>query len=69
MSQKLISQKLSENKSNATVENTTIQDNDEDNTLCDYCGNRIESCMCACPYCGEKDACECCLYDAVTGGG
>lgn len=36
--------------------------------LCDNCGNPIESCMCVCPYCGKKDACECCLYDAATGG-
>ncbi|WP_337863770.1 hypothetical protein [Nitrososphaera sp.] len=36
--------------------------------MCDNCGNPIESCMCVCPYCGKKDACECCLHDAVTGG-
>ena len=35
---------------------------------CDLCGNPIEACMCVCPYCGERDACECCLYDAATGG-
>jgi len=40
-----------------------------DGTLCEYCGNSMEACMCACPYCGELDNCECCLYDAVTGGG
>lgn len=40
-----------------------------DGTLCEYCGNSMEACMCACPYCGELDSCECCLYDAVTGGG
>jgi len=41
----------------------------EDGTSCDNCGNPLEACMCACPYCGEREACECCLYDAVTGGG
>ena len=40
----------------------------EEVAMCDNCGNQIESCMCVCPYCGKKDACECCLYDAVTGG-
>jgi hypothetical protein len=39
-----------------------------DGVNCDYCGNQIESCMCECPYCGEVDACECCLFDAATGG-
>ena len=41
----------------------------EDGTTCDKCGNPLEACMCTCPYCGERDACECCLYDAATGGG
>jgi hypothetical protein len=36
---------------------------------CEYCGNHIEICMCVCPYCGERDSCECCLHDAATGGG
>lgn len=35
---------------------------------CEICGNPIDGCMCACPYCGETDACECCLFDAATGG-
>jgi hypothetical protein len=41
----------------------------EETLSCELCGNPIEACMCVCPYCGERDACECCLYDAVTGGG
>ncbi|MDW0281592.1 MAG: hypothetical protein QN720_03745 [Nitrososphaeraceae archaeon] len=41
----------------------------EDALLCDLCGNPIAACMCVCPYCGERDACECCLFDAATGGG
>ncbi|MDQ4016977.1 MAG: hypothetical protein M3129_00355 [Thermoproteota archaeon] len=36
---------------------------------CENCGNPIDACMCVCPYCGQKDSCECCLYDAATGGG
>jgi sarcosine oxidase delta subunit len=24
--------------------------------------------MCVCPYCGERDKCECALFDAATGG-
>lgn len=35
---------------------------------CEYCGNHIDACMCECPYCGEIDRCECCLFDAATGG-
>ncbi|MGD1839264.1 MAG: hypothetical protein ACPKPY_14545 [Nitrososphaeraceae archaeon] len=41
----------------------------DDENLCDSCGNSIEMCMCVCPYCGEGNACECCLHDAATGGG
>ncbi len=37
--------------------------------FCDLCGNPIESCSCVCPYCGERDGCTCCLFDAATGGG
>ena len=44
-----------------------IESNNEN--MCDYCGNRIEMCNCACPYCGETNSCECCLFDAATGGG
>jgi hypothetical protein len=44
-------------------------DSKDDGTNCDYCGNPLEACMCVCPYCGELNGCECCLYDAVTGGG
>jgi hypothetical protein len=40
----------------------------EEVVMCDNCGNPLESCMCVCPYCGKKDACECCLLDAATGG-
>ncbi|HZD82511.1 MAG TPA: hypothetical protein VE076_06515 [Nitrososphaeraceae archaeon] len=46
-----------------------IRNSSGEGTSCDYCGNPIEACMCACPYCGETNACECCLYDAATGGG
>jgi hypothetical protein len=45
------------------------QASNDDGTSCDYCGNPMEACMCVCPYCGELNGCECCLYDAVTGGG
>ena len=26
---------------------------------CENCGNHIDACMCVCPYCGQKDSCEC----------
>jgi hypothetical protein len=42
-------------------------DNDE-TIICDYCGIILEACMCVCPYCGNRDKCECCILDATTGG-
>lgn len=50
------------------VGNSTEADADAIVVNCDHCGNRLEECMCACPYCGEVDGCECCLFDAATGG-
>jgi hypothetical protein len=50
-------------------DNIKQQDYNNDGTRCDYCGNSLEACMCVCPYCGELNGCECCLFDAVTGGG
>ncbi|MEM4284869.1 MAG: hypothetical protein QXS98_00650 [Candidatus Nitrosocaldus sp.] len=47
--------------------------NDEEDEVemvfCDICGNAIEACSCVCPYCGEREGCRCCLFDATTGGG
>jgi len=47
--------------------------NDEDFTICDDCKNPIENCTCVCPFCGERDKCECGLKlssddSAATGG-
>ncbi|MEM0364086.1 MAG: hypothetical protein QW450_03775 [Candidatus Nitrosocaldus sp.] len=45
-------------------------DSDEvEMVFCDICGNAIEACSCVCPYCGEREGCRCCLFDATTGGG
>jgi hypothetical protein len=44
------------------------QNNQEIDITCDYCGNILEACMCVCPYCGDRDKCECCILDAATGG-
>jgi hypothetical protein len=44
-------------------------DSVDDGITCDICGIPIDACTCSCPYCGERDSCECCLYDAATGGG
>lgn len=38
-------------------------------TVCTYCSNELEICECVCNFCGERDMCECVLFDAVTGGG
>ncbi|AFS82239.1 hypothetical protein NSED_02145 [Candidatus Nitrosopumilus sediminis] len=40
----------------------------EEFAICVECGNSIEKCVCVCPYCGERDKCECALFDAATGG-
>jgi len=40
----------------------------EDVVMCETCGNQLEACVCVCPYCGNKEACECCILDAATGG-
>jgi hypothetical protein len=41
---------------------------DEEFAICVECGNAIEKCVCVCPYCGERDKCECALFEAATGG-
>ena len=41
---------------------------DEEFALCVECRNALEMCACVCPYCGERDKCECALFDAATGG-
>ena len=44
------------------------KEDDEEFALCVECGNAIEKCVCVCPYCGERDKCECALFEAATGG-
>ena len=41
---------------------------EEEFAICVDCANPIEKCVCVCPYCGERDKCECALFDAATGG-
>ncbi|WP_192828380.1 hypothetical protein [Nitrosopumilus adriaticus] len=40
----------------------------EEYTCCEACKNPLPHCHCKCPYCGERDKCECALFDAATGG-
>ena len=40
----------------------------EDYLKCTKCKNLLPHCHCNCPYCGERDECECALFDAATGG-
>ncbi len=40
----------------------------DDYTDCQICHNTLPHCHCMCPYCGERDKCECALFDAATGG-
>ncbi|MGI0080368.1 MAG: hypothetical protein ACRECH_12180 [Nitrososphaerales archaeon] len=36
---------------------------------CPNCGNLIDNCKCACPYCGENKEDDCAIgYGAATGG-
>ena len=48
--------------------NIKPENDEEEDILCNYCGNIMEACMCVCPYCGNRDKCECCILDATTGG-
>jgi len=42
---------------------------DTDNyTDCNRCHNPLTHCHCKCPYCGQRDKCECALFEAATGG-
>ncbi len=44
---------------------------DESNNVytdCERCHTSLPHCHCKCPYCGERDKCECALFDAATGG-
>jgi hypothetical protein len=41
---------------------------EESYTDCEHCFNPLPHCHCRCPYCGERDQCECALFDAATGG-
>jgi len=47
---------------------TNNERKDNEDVLCNICGNVLDACMCVCPYCGVRDKCECCLLDAATGG-
>jgi len=44
------------------------KEEEEEFAICVECGMAIEKCVCVCPYCGERDKCECALFDAATGG-
>jgi len=35
---------------------------------CDQCGIPYRHCHCNCSFCGERDGCECALFEAATGG-
>lgn len=35
---------------------------------CNRCHKPLIHCNCKCPYCGQRDKCECALFDAATGG-
>ena len=41
----------------------------DDYACCVTCGELLSACKCVCEFCGERDACECALFDSATGGG
>jgi len=43
-------------------------EHDDKYTDCNKCHNPLPHCHCKCPYCGQRDNCECALFDAATGG-
>ena len=57
---------LSEPGTNASTASNA--DGEEDFERCVTCNNMLEMCVCVCTFCGERDRCECALFDAATGG-
>ncbi len=41
---------------------------DESFVMCVGCNKEMVVCECVCQFCGERDGCECVLFDAATGG-
>ncbi|RNJ73533.1 MAG: hypothetical protein EB833_02685 [Thaumarchaeota archaeon S13] len=41
----------------------------DDYACCIACGELLSACRCVCEFCGERDRCECALFDSATGGG
>ena len=51
----------------------SVPTDDEDFGNCDKCKKPLEQCTCVCPFCGERDKCECGIKlsnddGAATGG-
>ena len=55
-------------KKNKQDSSSFDSDTDKNYFDCEYCGVDLPHCHCKCPYCGERDKCECALFDAATGG-
>lgn len=36
---------------------------------CHACGRPLDECACVCPFCGERNACGCCIGLGVATGG
>ena len=58
---------------NLTSHMSTVPTDDEDFANCDKCKKPLEQCTCVCPFCGERDKCECGIKlsnddGAATGG-
>ena len=57
-----------QNELSIVLKSTIKSKNGGEYTKCELCYNPLRYCYCVCPYCGERDECECALFDAATGG-
>ena len=57
-----------QNELSIVLKSTVKTRNFGEYTKCQLCLNPLRYCYCVCPYCGERDECECALFEAATGG-
>lgn len=50
------------------IRQKVISEDDHQYMNCHQCQNSLLHCHCKCMYCGQRDECECALFDAATGG-
>ena len=66
---KLLSESLIHERAEVKCSRGELNVKEEEEPRCGRCGEFIDDCKCACPYCGETSGCECCTgYGRATGG-